>query len=132
MYHCFFFFFQAEDGIRDKLVTGVQTCALPISGDHDIEAREVRHLDQRGDAAPFLSNDTRAGAAIFDFARSVGTVAALVFQTLDEKGIAGAVGKRARDEKAGKPGLGARTGEKSVAHPTRAEPLGPGEILLAS
>src|SRR6266404_3434712 len=26
------FFFQAEDGIRDKLVTGVQTCALPISG----------------------------------------------------------------------------------------------------
>src|SRR5256714_3831420 len=27
----FLFFFQAEDGIRDKLVTGVQTCALPIS-----------------------------------------------------------------------------------------------------
>src|SRR2546425_5168952 len=27
------FFFQAEDGIRDKLVTGVQTCALPISGE---------------------------------------------------------------------------------------------------
>src|SRR5438105_11916837 len=26
----FFFFFQAEDGIRDPLVTGVQTCALPI------------------------------------------------------------------------------------------------------
>src|SRR5699024_11877392 len=31
---CFFlvfFFFQAEDGIRDRNVTGVQTCALPIS-----------------------------------------------------------------------------------------------------
>src|SRR5258706_10355329 len=27
----FFFFFQAEDGIRDWSVTGVQTCALPIS-----------------------------------------------------------------------------------------------------
>ena len=26
-----FFFFQAEDGIRDYKVTGVQTCALPIS-----------------------------------------------------------------------------------------------------
>src|SRR2546421_4937998 len=26
----FFFFFQAEDGIRDLIVTGVQTCALPI------------------------------------------------------------------------------------------------------
>src|SRR2546421_3961409 len=30
---CFFFFFQAEDGIRDLIVTGVQTCALPISLD---------------------------------------------------------------------------------------------------
>src|SRR5260370_4700194 len=31
--HCMmlFFFFQAEDGIRDSSVTGVQTCALPIS-----------------------------------------------------------------------------------------------------
>src|SRR5256884_3954480 len=30
-YGCnFFFFFQAEDGIRDVAVTGVQTCALPI------------------------------------------------------------------------------------------------------
>src|SRR6267143_3285806 len=29
----FFFFFQAEDGIRDGTVTGVQTCALPISAD---------------------------------------------------------------------------------------------------
>src|SRR5256885_14226439 len=32
MLYCFFFFFQAEDGIRDYKVTGVQTCALPISG----------------------------------------------------------------------------------------------------
>src|SRR5688572_31266913 len=31
LYHFFFFFFQAEDGIRDLTVTGVQTCALPIS-----------------------------------------------------------------------------------------------------
>src|SRR2546426_6118446 len=31
IYYCiFFFFFQAEDGIRDYKVTGVQTCALPI------------------------------------------------------------------------------------------------------
>src|SRR4030043_2461097 len=32
MYVVFFFFFQAEDGIRDVAVTGVQTCALPILG----------------------------------------------------------------------------------------------------
>src|SRR5690349_22792495 len=30
---CLSFFFQAEDGIRDLYVTGVQTCALPILGD---------------------------------------------------------------------------------------------------
>src|SRR5207249_8908669 len=29
-YFLFYFFFQAEDGIRDRNVTGVQTCALPI------------------------------------------------------------------------------------------------------
>src|SRR2546429_4969815 len=31
-YRVWVFFFQAEDGIRDVAVTGVQTCALPISG----------------------------------------------------------------------------------------------------
>src|SRR2546426_8821443 len=35
-----FFFFQAEDGIRDYKVTGVQTCALPIFRPH---ARQPRH-----------------------------------------------------------------------------------------
>ena len=36
LFFCFllFFFFQAEDGIRDDLVTGVQTCALPIYQDY--------------------------------------------------------------------------------------------------
>src|SRR5260221_416302 len=36
----FFFFFQAEDGIRDHCVTGVQTCALPIYMARDIERRD--------------------------------------------------------------------------------------------
>src|SRR5207249_10651797 len=35
-YVYFFFFFQAEDGIRDRNVTGVQTCALPI-WDHELD-----------------------------------------------------------------------------------------------
>src|SRR5262249_59365996 len=40
-----FFFFQAEDGIRDWSVTGVQTCALPIfAGGH---ARDRRHRQLR-------------------------------------------------------------------------------------
>src|SRR5437764_7957319 len=36
-----FFFFQAEDGIRDTSVTGVQTCALPISRATGCEAVSV-------------------------------------------------------------------------------------------
>src|SRR5256884_3414984 len=37
----FFFFFQAEDGIRDVAVTGVQTCALPIFEERGYEADDV-------------------------------------------------------------------------------------------
>src|SRR5437667_2058460 len=33
VFRTLFFFFQAEDGIRDRDVTGVQTCALPICSD---------------------------------------------------------------------------------------------------
>src|SRR5690348_18336202 len=44
----FFFFFQAEDGIRDGRVTGVQTCALPISSwspkDHQNFPAEFREV----------------------------------------------------------------------------------------
>src|SRR5256885_15110093 len=43
-----FFFFQAEDGIRDYKVTGVQTCALPISParrSHHDELSSLRHGD---------------------------------------------------------------------------------------
>src|SRR5256885_5244405 len=41
----FFFFFQAEDGIRDYKVTGVQTCALPIypAGRTEPDDRGPRH-----------------------------------------------------------------------------------------
>src|SRR5262249_57391985 len=39
-----FFFFQAEDGIRDWSVTGVQTCALPISLTRPLPARRRRAM----------------------------------------------------------------------------------------
>ena len=43
----FFFFFQAEDGIRDYKVTGVQTCALPIS-EYNVERaqRGIVYIDE--------------------------------------------------------------------------------------
>src|SRR5256885_5138427 len=52
-----FFFFQAEDGIRDYKVTGVQTCALPIS-----TASALRYR-----SAPSLSYSTTAVSAGLNF-----------------------------------------------------------------
>src|SRR5687767_15299501 len=41
------FFFQAEDGIRDKLVTGVQTCALPICRRHALDHFDLAEVHRR-------------------------------------------------------------------------------------
>src|SRR5258708_15144341 len=50
----FFFFFQAEDGIRDDLVTGVQTCALPIYGAGGVQEREKHATDTKEIHGVFL------------------------------------------------------------------------------
>src|SRR5207237_7384419 len=73
------FFFQAEDGIRDSSVTGVQTCALPIferelvreSVGRAAEDRRVAERVQRGEAAQFagLSNASGVRAATSSFLR---------------------------------------------------------------
>src|SRR6266581_6426001 len=56
-----FFFFQAEDGIRDGRVTGVQTCALPISGRG---ARRAAVGAEAGGAAPPLPGARRGGRGV--------------------------------------------------------------------
>src|SRR5437764_1703934 len=43
---CLFFFFQAEDGIRDTSVTGVQTCALPILRGRTLEQLPMAKREQ--------------------------------------------------------------------------------------
>src|SRR2546430_13297094 len=58
-----FFFFQAEDGIRDLTVTGVQTCALPICLD-GVAHRRVRvgvRQDVLADRARFLDRRAHLG-----------------------------------------------------------------------
>src|SRR5207253_6601340 len=55
-----FFFFQAEDGIRDGHVTGVQTCALPIFVNWCMMASEQRVLEMNVHAAVavfYVEND---------------------------------------------------------------------------
>src|SRR5256885_8106874 len=65
--YCLLFFFQAEDGIRDYKVTGVQTCALPIShcprpqGDDEFHGR--RRTAVRGPAAGQLERAAAGTAA---------------------------------------------------------------------
>src|SRR3989440_8371034 len=46
------FFFQAEDGIRDLIVTGVQTCALPISRAVEVLLREAKGPAAESDLHP--------------------------------------------------------------------------------
>src|SRR5690606_40795716 len=50
-YQLIFFFFQAEDGIRDFHVTGVQTCALPISTRSKQALRTPRPRSEHHDSA---------------------------------------------------------------------------------
>src|SRR5688572_17455039 len=54
------FFFQAEDGIRDLTVTGVQTCALPICDVAAIGAGEARGCAPAGERASLTTRRNRS------------------------------------------------------------------------
>src|SRR5699024_2212203 len=69
VYILLFFFFQAEDGIRDRNVTGVQTCALPICRGgalqdlepHHFGAAAIREAIQRANVEPGEIDDVIFG-----------------------------------------------------------------------
>src|SRR5712692_8350555 len=98
----FFFFFQAEDGIRDGTVTGVQTCALPISGHVQVSrtpaSRDYRRAPTTGvREAPRHEIAGRKGLGFADAVygdlrrarvccREVGTTKALQFDELASRG----------------------------------------------
>src|SRR2546422_3879093 len=63
----FFFFFQAEDGIRDVAVTGVQTCALPIStklAGQIVWNEAVQAIAESGFPGPAAAEDRGKGAGL--------------------------------------------------------------------
>src|SRR5438309_8296524 len=57
-----YFFFQAEDGIRDGTVTGVQTCALPISA-----RPSFRSISRRINTPPFDDSFPPSNVAVIVF-----------------------------------------------------------------
>src|SRR3712207_4552913 len=66
---CFFFFFQAEDGIRDIGVTGVQTCALPILPKHIVTIEdpiEYLHTDDKS-----IINQREVGTDTASYSRAL-------------------------------------------------------------
>src|SRR3712207_8359274 len=85
-----FFFFQAEDGIRDIGVTGVQTCALPIS----LEAAYRK---------AFATDPTSAFGGIIAFNRALdATAAKAVCEQFVEVVIAPEVPERSEERRVGK------------------------------
>src|SRR5206468_7065792 len=91
-----FFFFQAEDGIRDLIVTGVQTCALPIC----LPGAEIPaggYLTTLADLARFVEMLRRGGE--LDGARIL-SPAMLEFATRNHRSEERRVGKECRSRTA--------------------------------
>src|SRR5436190_22427877 len=88
-----FFFFQAEDGIRDHCVTGVQTCALPISP--DVVLTPPFHPTQYGAVGEAYYAKLTPGGGGFAYSASLGPSAFLNAVSVDADGalyVAGGVG----------------------------------------
>src|SRR5260221_10785271 len=84
--YSFFFFFQAEDGIRYHCVTGVQTCALPIS----LRSMQLRGFSRDKTEAPARRRTLENPRSCMDLSVAEGWV------------FAKAVGSRSEERRVGK------------------------------
>src|SRR5256885_17271313 len=83
-----FFFFQAEDGIRDYKVTGVQTCALPIgAGVAHLEA-QIRGLRHRQTMVEGNHNHARLGQDVLQLVDQIGFLRSIHANSKLSSGIA--------------------------------------------
>src|SRR5207249_9132776 len=91
-----FFFFQAEDGIRDRNVTGVQTCALPIS-----VGRPLRVLDV---TVEFSGEGVRAAAIAVHQVKLGGLMALvpIIVAGVSDESSVGRNGGRSEERRVGK------------------------------
>src|SRR5207244_7561146 len=104
----FCFFFQAEDGIRDDLVTGVQTCALPILPRGDESKGAYGHFFLIGRAAPrpdvFLEGTKQADARAAHGSKLLGEARECP------------LAKRSEERRVGKEGIVRRARGQQVRH----------------
>src|SRR5256886_17354159 len=115
---CFFFFFQAEDGIRVLTVTGVQTCALPIFT-RRLESTKSRARARAGPRSRGFS--AHASPRLMASYRPVRSVRALAFSSL----VRGAAAVR-DDPAIGWRRLASATLRLGVGRPLAASAGGPG------
>src|SRR5205823_8692513 len=92
------FFFQAEDGIRDKLVTGVQTCALPISP----SAASARHRSARPDTPARSARRSTETRFLHSFRAPIDPAPARVAVSLCDRAGAGVRMSRSEERRVGK------------------------------
>src|SRR2546430_2401357 len=88
VYFVFFFFFQAEDGIRDLTVTGVQTCALPIfySGLRGVgKTVLLMELDVLATEAGWATTDVQEVGSQPDFRVTFARMAARLLREMSRK-----------------------------------------------
>src|SRR5699024_11275924 len=108
------FFFQAEDGIRDRNVTGVQTCALPISVERDLVDRARLARADLG-----LGLEVRAAGAVPALVHALVDVAVVVDPLHDL--LDAALVARSEERRVGKEGRApwAGAGEKDTRRHSR-------------
>src|SRR4030043_1014203 len=66
-----FFFFQAEDGIRDVAVTGVQTCALPIWTETKIQSTSITGANLQLDTQSHIAGLSQLSDAVHEYGTKI-------------------------------------------------------------
>src|SRR5687768_9232479 len=136
-YFTFFFFFQAEDGIRDVAVTGVQTCALPICS-HSCCQLSTRFpaAEKSKISGPMLSEQSSGRAALAPSSRASRLIVALppVEMLITASQLCLMRGRNAMKSAArglGLPSAGLRAWRWRIAAPASAAPIAASAIWSA-
>src|SRR6185312_122099 len=103
----------------------------PGGSNGTVQPRMVHHLNNRAHTAPFFTHDMRPGRFKLHLAGSVGPVAHLIFQALDEEFVLLSGWGPARKKKAGKTLLRLGQNKKGVAHGRGTEPLVPRDQVFS-